>query len=295
MKNFILGLITETLAELILAFMFLIVLPGSSTLLTIHKRRTTRQSISWGPVIIAALAYVLIGFAIFWALSTELIGEEPTNGFYLSQQTNDSISEDPSLVPLSVEKMLDTMIPLWPTATPTLTSTPMVVTEDASLSTATVTPTSTSPTPIFTSEPTLSEVPNVDPTCFQGSLRITRIQPNAQTISAKKPQNIVIWGGAHDTQQFDFDGFFVEAQKQDERPSLDHIKRWNEVITEFQIEHGLGGEDQVLATWQYENWQLLFGEGEREITVWLRVAGINNQGNGLSMESQCFVPLKLVR
>lgn len=181
-----------------------------------------------------------------------------------------------------------------PTDTPTPTPTPTDTSTPTPMDTSTPTPTSTrtptpEPPPPPRPEPALSNVPDVPKSCFSEGLRITKIEPNADTIPAGS--DIRIWGTAQHSADMHFDRFLVEAQVSSSRPTEDPIVGWRDPP----IKTFVGTmEEGLLAIWRFEDWQNVFPNNIHTLTVWIRIRGLSG-GNARSMPHECFIKLTLNR
>lgn len=307
------NLIAELFARPILS-LALFAMSGAAVLLAwlrFGSRPTSPKQ--WAAVIISSAFYVLLIVFLGNVLVGKIMGADSryphllaTPTLLFEVQTSDY---DDGLVSYG-------NVTPWPTWTPTPTATPT--------DTPTLTPTSTpTPSPTPTETPTATpisvqivvpprnknappgETPDVDDSCFDSNLRITRIGPNARSIGPGT--DIVIYGGAHNDDQVRFSVFELEAIVQETTPSADPVREWPILIDRFNFERGRGVPEGVeLAEWpvtrvgsgndREKGWQdAVAASGNRNpATVWIRVRGIyNSGGDALAMDARCYVKLEL--
>lgn len=239
--------------------------------------------------------HVLILAALVTTLITGII-----QALILGPHTAGNQPPTPTSTPTPASRPTATRILLLPSF-PTYTPTPSPTATSTPTETPTFTPTaSPSPTYTYTPKPPRppdppspgDPVPDVPESCFSEALQISRIEPNAHSIS--RGADIRIWGTALNSPGTNFDQFVIEYEISSMRPPQNHTNSWRGSINIFYTV-----TDGLLATWNYMDWQRLLitnGMSATQLDVWIRVRGvITSTGNGQSMRDDCFVKLRLNR
>lgn len=297
-------ILTELAEKPILSLLWFIV-TGAVVILSWLKFKIRPKSLKEWTAVVCSLA--VYGLAMVF-LGNLLVGSIMASGV-ISSYLLATPTPAPA-VPIS-ESLSHRYVTPWPTqtstptATPTKTPTPTPTPTETPTPTLTPTPTPTPESPVPPPPPTpISKVPNVPSTCFDSNFRITRIEPNARSIG---PGNeIVIYGGAHNSSQYQFVRFEVEALVQDSVPSPDPVRQWDVLIDQFNYQKGRAGQEVELTRWpvtrpgngndRQKGWQdAVAASGNlNSATVWIRVRGFyNSGGDALAMDDACYIRLEL--